>query len=392
MVVLFGLAGAGWTYRASASSREITACGALPNGSPQLIDCVYNVIKSDLHANGLRSAYGVFAYAYENAPGFASSGCHRHAHWMGDTVYYAEYVAGSQDLSKIDFPPETEACGYGFFHGFLEHLVQDHPSVEFVTTTCSHLSDRLSKEMHDLPSICYHGSGHGLMLGRAVAIKKAQWGNDFAFTELPLKECDALPAATSRHKEECREGIFNVLVEWMETKQYGFHYDQSHPFGICQKYSPLWKRACYYEMAQRLDSISSHDPVKTLATLSEEKDVKLKEMAFQVGVTGMMQSLSGTDKHYEVLSRCELLDAHWFPLCIQSIVAGLFEHGEPLQEYVPALTLCADPRIAARGADRDCWRVVGKKLQRFYGQDKIDRVCTSVQIPAKYVSVCTGKS
>ncbi|MBI4093702.1 hypothetical protein HY417_01955, partial [Candidatus Kaiserbacteria bacterium] len=258
-------------------NRQIDACSA--EHSARAIDCWYGLINAALEHDGITGAMEVFSKIYEQQPLFASTGCHKHAHFVGDQVYYKLY-RGTNDIRAIDFPQSSTACGYGIFHGFMEHLIQDNPDIPFVTEICTYLKERYSTVMGDIGTICYHGSGHGLMLAEAERVPKSGWGLVSFFTSTPARTCEALPEASSREIEECREGVYNVLVDWMEQTQYGFAYDEKNPFRICETEPRAWHQACYYEMAQKLDRVSSRDPVLLATLVSRIQDPFLRDMSF----------------------------------------------------------------------------------------------------------------
>lgn len=339
------------------------------------IDCIFRIIEDELHRGGIALAMDAFASAYTSFNSFASTGCHRHAHRVGDMAYYGIYF-GTRDLSKMDFPQETTACGYGFFHGFIEHLIQDNPDPDFVTDVCEGLRERYEARMRDIATICYHGSGHGFTLAHAETLRRNTWSDIVAFAEAPLHQCEKLSRASENEKEDCRQGVFNVIVDWMEDEEYGFRYNTEKPFGACDRLATRWRHACYYEAAQKLGLVATHDP-RTYAAIAERiDDEKLRRTVFEVAVAGIVQAVITDENGYrETLAQCEDLDQYFFELCVTSMVWGLFEHGMPQWEYRNVLHLCAERAVEARSVRESCYQAAAGRLPRFYTAERIARIC-----------------
>lgn len=339
------------------------------------IECVFKVIESEMRREGVSAAMYAFSRAYERLYSFASTGCHRYAHRVGDVAYYEHYLA-TRDLKTMEFPQETTACGYGFFHGFLEHLIQDRPDPLFVTKTCEYLHEEYGESMRDVRTICYHGSGHGFTLAQAEHVSPREWGNIRRFVDTPSEQCESLDQATESEVEECKQGVFNVVVDWMETEQYGFSYDYSQPFQACNVLPEGYVHACYYEMAQKIDSVSDRDPILLARIARTARTEELTHVAFGVGIAGVIQQTIADGQGYEkTLDGCVELDETFLPMCIESIVHGLFEHGSPQKEYEKALEFCADQRVDEHGVEEACYRAVATRLPRFYDEATITVIC-----------------
>ncbi len=390
LVVLIGVAWAGYPWVAEElnvirQNNALAACKSETNND-LIIECIFRVLEKELSRGGVAAAMTAFQRAYQTHPAFVEAACHRQAHRVGDLVYYNLYL-GVEDMDKIDFPQSTTACGYGLYHGLFEHLIQDHPDTEFVTRTCQYFTDRLGETMGHIRIMCYHGSGHGLMLAHMERVPKKEWGNVMAFVGEPLKQCDSLPEASERDLEQCKEGIFNVLNEWMMLDEYGFHFDRSRPFRLCDGIPESAMKACYYEMAMKLDGIAQLD-VQALAALSEAAPRKeFSKMAFQVGVAGIIQNvLTKQDGYQKVLAACAKLEDPLRGDCIHSVIAGLFEHGEPLSEYKKALSACAEKVVIESDMETACYTAVAKRLRRFYSLERSTAVCE--EFPRDRVEKC----
>lgn len=367
---------------------EMQPCLSNHNSDDQ-IECIFRVLGAEMKAYNVSVGMNAFAVAYDMSPAFVESGCHKQAHRMGDIAYFTRYV-GREDFDDVEFPQSTTACGYGFFHGFLEHLIQDHPDPAFVDQTCAYLTQRLGETMGDIRLTCYHGSGHGFVLAQIETLKTSEWGNMRKFTDAPIKKCLALTGANATDREQCMEGIFNVVVDSASGGLYGFTYDLKHPFRACDALPSFEWRACYYEMSQKLDKPSNLDPVKLAALTRQAITPALGEMAFKVGIAGIVQQIIADGTEYrDLVDRCGELSDNYFSICMESVSHGLFEHGEPQKEYEKALDACHAPAVAAHDAVKDCYDTVSKRLPRFYSDEKIDEICA--HYPTPYQEFCKAQ-
>ncbi len=351
-------------------------------------ECIFRVLDKELRDKGSQAVFRSFTHAYEMFPAFAAAGCHRHAHRLGDMTYYGLYV-GREDLDAIDFPQETTACGYGFYHGLLEHLIQDRPDPAFATQTCEYLTKRLSGQMRDIQMICYHGSGHGFILAHSEKVPRERWGDLHIFTDVPVQQCDELLKATASDIEQCKEGVFNVIVDWMALDQYGFTYNSKTPFVICDSVIPSSKKACYYEMAQKIDKASGWDPVRMERIVDQIADTDLRRMAFQVGIAGLVQNTIVQHGEEDIITKCATLNESTREACIGAVVHGLFEHGMPQEEFQRPLALCALPSIQESGKQSFCYGNIVYHLERFYTPERALELC--YKFPADFREACLMK-
>lgn len=366
------------------ADRRLDVCERV--SSELQVECVFGVIEQEMKRGNIEAAMRVFSVAYERFVTFVQPGCHTQAHRVGDLAYYRIYRVHG-DISRMEFPQSTTACGYGFFHGFLEHITQQTPTAAAVDEVCTHLSEQLSAHMRDIRPICYHGSGHGFMLAVAETISEKYYGNAWRFAKKPLEICDSLSRADAADKEQCKEGVFNVLVTWMELGQYGFSYDRKQPFRTCDELPPDVQGACYYEVAQKLDGLADLDPVKVADIASHAKNIEQRLRSFQVGIAGIVQNViwkeDGTER---VLERCSELSGEYYRACLLSVVNGLFEHGSPQEEYAKALDACESPSVVRMSAEALCYSTVANRLSRFYEPERSLDICGS--FPAPHDAAC----
>lgn len=374
---------AGYIWWSTSPSYALSLC--TNSNMDEEIECIFAVIEERIDEEGLAEGYEVFTEAYKSLDSFIATGCHIHAHRMGDIAYY-RLLRGDPQLESIEFPQETTACGYGFYHGLMEHLIQDNSDPGFVTQTCEYLKDTYRARMKDIGIICYHGSGHGLMLAHAENISPEAYGNIRAFSDVPLAQCEVLEVANTAEIQQCFEGIFNVVVNWMVINQYGFTYNTSRPFSICDAIEKRYQAACILEMAQKLDMLSEKDPKKLERIVSNIQDSQLALRAFKIGISGIVQQDLRTNSYHETLSACEKLTEEFERGCITSIVAGLFAHGLPQEEYIKPLEICSRVFREDNQNGRYCFDEVARKSSTLYAVEKRLDICRT--FPDELRDVC----
>jgi len=391
LILLAGSTAIPWAVKnigAYEIARSLASCKALASDDEQ-VECIFHSIDSAIEKGNLKQGFSIFAGAYRNFTSFSSTGCHRHAHRVGDSVYYRYYILGHDTLDDIDFPQEATACGYGLFHGFLEHLIQDRPDPEFAMSVCEALDQKLSRTMKDIRVICYHGTGHGYTLAHAENLPRALWGNIQEFITTPIAQCNGMTRASESEKEDCRQGVFNVIADWMEEKNYGFSYNTDNPFAACDALPSNIQYACYYEMAQKIGGLvaAHNDPVALSVVAAKASTPEFATLAFSVGIAGMIQQTIAQGNGYEaVLDGCDTLSSDLFHTCLESIVWGLYEHGPPQEEYKNVLSLCEESAVTRHEEESFCYNKALARLTRFYTSERIASVCE--EFPKKYQPAC----
>lgn len=384
------LAGAGWLVETGIDHGERAALRSACSGvatEDQQADCLFKFVDRKVEHGDLRGAFMTLAAAYTEFETI-SRRCHVHAHRIGDSAYYRYYLIKGIDIRDMDFPQETTSCGYGFFHGFLEHLIQDRPDPAYAMEVCQALHEQYHSTMSNIRVICYHGTGHGYAIAHALTVPKSDWGNVRAFVDAPVAKCDAMTRASESEREDCRQGVFNVLILWMEDEDFGFSYDEGRPFAVCNEGSPHTQHACTYEMAQRLSGVADNDMVLVDQLASQAATPELVDVAFLVGTAGVIQQTISDGRGYEpVLAGCSALSDARFRDCVEGIVWGLYEHGLPQQEFAKVLDFCAEDEVAARDEASFCYRKAAERLPRFYTNERIRRICAS--FPSAYAHLCT---
>ncbi len=372
-----------WQY---SYERSASACNEKFQDTDGRLTCWLNIVEKEVKVGGIERAFRIFTHLYEKYPEFGASGCHTNAHAIGDTAYYEIYVARNQSLQEYSFPLSTKSCGYGFFHGFIEHLIQDNPETEFAVQTCTYLHERYGAEMSQLENICYHASGHGYMQAEADRMSTDEWGNVARLIRRPLVSCSKFTNATPRQREECREGIFNVVSDWMIAKNFGLSFDAQTALRLCDTLARVDQRACYSEFAMKLYPVLQDDPVKAAAYADTLQRKEFSIVAFNVMIAGMMERKVPRDTYGEVFSACTKLTETYFETCVRSSVGGMMAHGSPGTEYERVLIACENAHLIDRNGRAFCYSELTNKLNRLYPHEERQRICDL--FPEEYTSSC----
>jgi hypothetical protein len=178
------------------------------------------------------------------------------------------------------------------------------------------------------------------------------------------------------------------MDEYMTTHQYGFTYNTKAPFAVCAQQPAFLQEACTYEMAQDTDSIADEN-AGNLVSVVQVLPPDLRQMAFGVGITGIVQQIvDNGDGYGDAYAQCSTLKDPYFTTCVLSIVGGLFEEGDPQKEYVKPLAFCENPGLAGNSsAEKACYTRLSQELPRFYNSSTIGQICP--QFPEAYRSLCT---
>ena len=387
ILVTAGVAG-GMVYSTIAVD-SIEHCVTASEHEAGMIDCWFEVIRQDFMSEGTQAAFDTFEYIYREYDTFANTGCHRHAHRVGDMSYYFDYLT-HKDLARMEFPANANACGYGFYHGFFEHLVQDNPEPEFVTKTCDTLEAQLVATAPAIRQTCYHGSGHGFVLSQADhLLDSADW-NIRALIDKPLALCEALPKASDYERSECRQGVFNVLVDWMADEEYGLAYDYEHPFRICDAERHDRQSDCYYEMAQKVDAIAGFDPVRVVEIAQSAAREDLQKVVIGVAVAGMVQH-DPKDSQDRLLAACQLVDGELGDQCLKSIVGGLIEHETEQSDYQTAFAFCGQSGLV----DEEravCYSGLNDNIRRYRSEEDLQARCAEGLFPPAFCALVPSTS
>jgi plastocyanin len=334
--------------------------------------CWEEVLTKALENDGAKESFKLFTKLYESDQEFASSGCHWYSHKIGDTAY-AEYLK-HKDFGKVEFPAESVYCGYGYYHGFLEHYLRDNPDLDNAHQICE---DLIANRSDDLPRIrfnCYHAIGHGFV---PEPTDIGLWGDPQSLIEPGLEACRTLGEKDIR--QECMQGAFNVITDWIWNNQYGLFPDEDDPLWLCRNQAGEEEEsACYYELSMKLDIYSGGNIVDTYSRyVSDIGSEEISKTIIISAAAGIMQRAVVEDDHTHFIYECRSLPETFRKSCLIGIIGGFMAHGEPTREYIKSLSFCRLNELSPTEKET-CYDTMLRTFKEVYRKEKVADLCKDI--------------
>lgn len=296
--------------------------------------CWDELLTYTIRHKGLDTAFKLFAELYETDPSIPK-GCHGWSHILGKEAYEL-----FKKKKRFVLRPETSYCGYGFFHGFIERLIQDSGDIKKTKEFCEYAAKQLD-DSGEVYANCIHGIGHG-----SVNIDDPSlWGDFDAMLAPGLKNCEAI-LSTDDDLQTCWEGAFNAMTLNKGDGLYGLSLDTNdltNFFEDCQRQTEEYRRACYFEFMGYLPSVTNHNFKKAARMLLNENLSEEGEVYLIFKMMGdFMQDDIAKESQVENVANCRVLPEHLYVSCYRGIISGFIGHGDPEKAYVKGLAFCED--------------------------------------------------
>lgn len=336
------------------------------------IDCMLSLLQDTYINDGVEESFNVFYYLFNNSKEFVDVGCHRNAHRIGDIAYYNDYLK-HKDITMMEFSEKSTACGYGFFHGFMEHLIQDNPDPVFVKKTCEYLISTLSGQMSGINLVCYHGAGHGFMLSQVDTMSKGTWGDAISYARPAMEKCEVVLPLETEEVSECRQGVFNVVLDWMESGNFGLVYEGKESFFICRELEMNQREDCYAELSQKMSTLSDFNLFRAVEIATAEAPYGGDKILMNHAAAGMTYS---TTTIINFMRDCLVIPDDLQRTCIRGVVGGLMEHGPATVQFPEAVALCSFDWFDTE-SQQVCFERLFTKMVRFFPKEKQKSLCTT---------------
>ncbi|XKT74460.1 MAG: hypothetical protein ACJKTH_03835 [Patescibacteria group bacterium UBA2163] len=338
--------------------------------------CWERELANTLEIEGVKESFVLFKKLYESEPEFSQIGCHWMAHKLGE-VEYGVYL-GHKDMSKLEFPPETSYCGYGYYHGFLEHFLRDEPDYDLALEICENLTGR-EDELPRIRLNCYHAIGHGFV---PEPLDIEEWGKPKELVAPALNACNRLDEQALR--VECLQGAFNVIADWMWNNQFGLYFPDDTPLEICALFEDTYtSEACYYEVAMKLNPKVDNDVI--LAHEKYVSDIPNERIAGMVINSFMATTLGARileDDFSDLVYDCRRLPQFLQTDCMKGLTGAFVAYGEPNREYEKAIDFCSMNILTEKERDTCYWNIT-RTFKGVYTKEKMAEVCTNIAEPYK---------
>jgi plastocyanin len=374
------------TEAKKAMSYSMADCNGLENKTK----CWEDIIEETLDKKGLNSAFELLADLYGSYPKFASD-CHSFAHKIGIAAY--EKFAKSQD---IELTSKTYYCGYGFYHGFMETLLQREGKADKAQEFCAYAGRKLSDQTSDAEGACYHGIGHGAVDGG----DPGSWGDPQKMIAPGLNICEQV-SKNKDHLYRCANGAFNAIEILSMDPKYSLKMIIEDPFWLCPLQPNIYKDGCYTNMIPSLLRLTNYDFEKS-ARIVEKIPATGDNEAIEL-VEHTVRGMVTLSLFYEYIGRnlkepnynankgvaiCRSLLPDLRLPCVEGLAGGHMKLGKPEQEYIQGLSFCGSEIL--KNDERDvCYKYVLVRLGIWYSSDKARNICQ--EVPEKYREFCAIK-
>lgn len=334
--------------------------------------CWSDLIDSNLKKNGVESTFKLLSKIYNSDLVFAAN-CHAYAHQIGKAAY--EEFAKHKDFAVSK---ETSFCGFGFYHAFMETLLQTSGNLKQAREFCAYVDQQLSKNTKDAGLACYHGIGHGTVDFHNPQLYK----NELDFIKEPIELCKKV-SANNIQLNRCASGIFNaVAIEYNNGK---LSINKKDPLWLCKKQeNDNIRIPCYEQMNTSLIELTQNNFLSAAKYIEAIKNDHEANLA--------MDSLAGWNSHFNInkedfdssIKDCQSIKSNLRASCIKGFAVGLAEFGAPGKEYIKPIMVCKN-KLLLENQTTACYLRVLNYLNGIYNKEKMRKICDNVDIRYKYI-------
>lgn len=338
------------------------------------LQCYEELIDSKIKTQGLRVAFETLADLFESDPQFASS-CHDFTHKLGEKAYFL-----FSEKENFELSDKSSYCGYGFYHGFMETLLQKTSDMDEARRFCEYIDNQLEKTNSDAGGACYHGIGHGAVDGS----DQRNWGNPQAMIKPALNICwlvsnDENPPPRYGKLYRCASGAFNGLEILSTSNQYKLSINKEDPFWVCELQPEHYKEACFTQFVVAVMNITSNNFEKSAQIIDTIKEDTYAIPALQALTVELVKM--GKTNYQETINFCHNLSNRFQTPCLTAFAEGFLKYGPPEKEYVEAINFC-NANLLKEFEKVACFERVLSLLRIWYSATKSQSICQ--QVDEKY--------
>lgn len=338
---------------------------------PQKLKCYEELVNETLTNQGLKESFEILAELFQKDPQFASN-CHSFSHTLGEKAY--QLFSARKDFQLSD---KSSYCGYGFYHGFMETLLQKTNDMNEARRFCEYADKQLKATNYDAGGACYHGIGHGAVDGS----DPRTWGNPQAMIKTGINLCEMVsndenPPPRYGKLYRCVSGVFNGLEILSSSNQYKLSIDKNDPFSICKNQSDRFKEACFTQFVVAVLNITGNNFAQSANIIDTIKEDDFATPALQTLVIEFANI--GKTNYQQTINFCRRLSGRFQIPCINAFAEGLLKYGQPEKEYVQALSFC-NSNLLSNHEKSSCFERVLSLLRIWYTVDKAYSICQQVE-------------
>lgn len=341
--------------------------------------CFEAAIDERLKTRGLDAAFDLLASLYATEPVFAAS-CHDFAHTLGREAY--RQFAAKQDVA---ISTKASYCGYGFYHGFMETLLQKTGDYKEARAFCEYAQKKLLSETSDAGGACYHGIGHGAVDGS----DPRYWGDTDGMIRPAWNLCENV-SVTEHQMYRCITGIYNALEILSHDGKYKLKALTEDPYSFCNKQPTEFREGCHTNISLAIAlGIAKGDFVAATKLLDQNISQDADYAIRTVVISGLFHEyirtyLADTKKISEGVGICRNLGKNLHLACIDGLSGGFMKYGEPKKEYVAGLAFCASDLTDEE--KKTCYQSILPRLRIWYSPEKSQEICAMAPLP--YQEMC----
>lgn len=352
--------------------QKLEACKNL-NNSGLKIQCVEQAVEKIIQTDGIDAGLETLAQISEMDQGFVDS-CHSFAHLIGQTAY-------KLFKNKTDFKvsPKITYCNYGFYHGFMETMLQDSGDYQKARDFCSYINNQLVEQGLDLAGECYHGIGHGTIDQH----DPKQWSNPALATEQSMQLCQKL-ATDEKHLIDCASGVFNGVANLYAAGQYSLKVNEQDPFWLCALQDEAVKKTCYAFMARTLFPLTGSDLNRAIDLAT--KTAPANYLGTVISNLTVLKPNPDNTSWQEIVNICRSVTQTAIKACLRGYAIGLLQSGQPGKEYQSPINFCKSDLLTLEERQM-CFENILTQLKNYYPKDKLEPICQSVDVSYRYL--CT---
>jgi len=331
--------------------------------------CEEEAINIILALKGTDAAFEAVVKLSEQNPNFRAS-CHSFAHEIGQFAYQL-----FKNKKDFEISPKITICNYGFYHGFMEALVQQTGNFQEARDFCAVINTQLEKHGLYLTGECYHGIGHGTVDQHSAE----QWSDPEKVVNTSIELCKKV-ASNDKQLVDCSSGVFNGVANLYSSGQYGLITNKDDLFWICRKQDERIQKTCYGFMARTLLKMTNSNLAQAIDLASRTAPTNYLE-----NIIANITVLPSNVSEEELVNLCRSLDEKTEIACLKGYTISLLQSGQPGKEYRDPINFCESELLTPEERNM-CFENILPQLKNYYPQDKLEEICNGVD--SQYRNLC----
>jgi len=343
--------------------------------------CWNSQLKEVVRTEGADAGFEYLITIYNSEPDVKKS-CHEWVHVLGEAGYEVFSEGG-----EIQLRPETAWCSYGYFHGFMNSLIEDTGSLAQVIDFCNMATSQLAEDLPGIESNCLHGIGH---VGVDLFFEEPEyWGNFEKTTDASFNLCEEL-FSDHQYLDECYGGVIHGLRFSMRNEMhgvsYGTHMEEKDPYYYCRNLNKKYQLACYSDFASMLWNPFNGNIQEALTYVNQNitEEVILRKSIVKTAAAWIKYTIPKNDQS-DIITACRKLRDDLFYSCINGILFGYVQHGEPDNLHPKAFEFCSSEYLGS-GESQYCFDRMLFFLKTEYSSQKMTQACLELNQPDQYNS------